>query len=166
MKKLNIKNYKGFTLIEMLVVVLIIGILAGIALPQYTNAVRKARVAEAKIALRALVDATDRWWLAHPGDGEGFGSLENLDIEVPTETNNWEIYLDECTLDGCVVMATPKWEEGYTIGYWSNHYLGGEDPFCGKLTCYAASEEGSKICKSLGGTLMDGQEEIDGYYQL
>ena len=58
------RKNKGFTLIEMLVVVLIIGILAGIALPQYNKAVEKAKLSEALINAKAMQEAVKRFFLS------------------------------------------------------------------------------------------------------
>ena len=41
------KNAKGFTLIELMIVIAIIGILAAFAIPQYNKYVARAQVAEA-----------------------------------------------------------------------------------------------------------------------
>lgn len=165
----NRKYSHGFTLIEMLVVVLIIGILAGVALPQYTGAVRKARVAEAKLTLRALIGAIDRHILQY---GNAYWvSLDDLDVGVETDTKNWDIYIDECIYnnngiaDGCLAIAEPKWEEGYDIRYASPGYDGGNNYQAGKLLCYPYTNSDQKKCKSLGGKeVTDGGGNI--FFQL
>ncbi len=53
MKKM-LKGQKGFTLIELMIVVAIIGILAAIAIPNFVNYQRKAKTAEAKTNLGAV----------------------------------------------------------------------------------------------------------------
>ena len=146
---------KGFTLLELLVVILIIGILASIALPQYQNAVRKARVAEAKVILHDLSDAIDRYFLQH-GNFE-WDSLEDFDIDFPIESNNWNIYIDECAGEGCLVIAVPKWEEGYDIRHAGQRFDGCE---AGKFICSPDSTTYNKICEHLGG------KEVDYNYQI
>ncbi len=159
---------RGFTLIELLVVVLIIGILAAVAVPQYQKAVRKARVAEAKVLLKAIVDATDVFYLANPNGDPRQGGL---DIDFPSETNNWEVYIDECFVAsngkvGCSAMADPKWESGYSIYYYSANYSGGpeEDPKAGKFVCI--DDDGSTICKGLSSRQIERDDEDDYEYKI
>lgn len=56
---------KGFTLVEMMIVVAIIAILAGVAIPQYTKYVRKSEAVEAVGFLKQIVDAESTYYASH-----------------------------------------------------------------------------------------------------
>ena len=81
------KNDKGFTLIELLVVIIIIGILAAIALPSFLNQASKARQAEAKQALGALVRGQQAYRLEEPQFAESIGRLA---LGVKSTTDNYD----------------------------------------------------------------------------
>lgn len=57
------KNQKGFTLIEIMVVVIILAMLAGLVLPRIIGQEEKARVETAKIQIRSLESALDGYKL-------------------------------------------------------------------------------------------------------
>lgn len=70
----------AFALIEWLVVVLIIGILAEVAVPQYRIAVMKSRMIKYIVTLKEIVKAEDIYYL---DNGQYTRNLSELDIEVP-----------------------------------------------------------------------------------
>ena len=64
------QNQKGFTLIELMIVIAIIGILAAVALPAYQTYTKKARFSEVILASSTVKSSVDichqEHWGRHP----------------------------------------------------------------------------------------------------
>lgn len=80
---------RGFTLIELMVVLVVVAILMAIAIPTFTNQVRKSRRAEAMRALSDLQLRQERWRANHTSyigtdsvaaDVTAFGGLPTSDF--------------------------------------------------------------------------------------
>jgi len=76
-----VRDAKGFTLIELILVVVIIGILASIAIPKFGNTKEKAYVAGMKADLRNLVTAQEAYFAEYVTYAP---SLTNLEYNVST----------------------------------------------------------------------------------
>jgi len=87
---------KGFTLVEMMIVVAIIAILAGVAIPQYLKYVRKSEAVEAIGFLKQIVDAQSIYRSSHGKFYAGTDmnqTIKVLSIDAPGGSFSYSIQL-------------------------------------------------------------------------
>jgi len=84
MKKL-ISNQAGFTLVELMVVVAIIGILSAVAIPNFKTYQAKAKTSEAKLALASIYSAETSLM----GDYDAYGTCLSFAGYNPTGVQNY-----------------------------------------------------------------------------
>jgi general secretion pathway protein G len=80
------RRVAGFTLLELLVVMVIIGLLAGYVAPRYFNQVGKSEVKTAMAQINALEKALDQYRLdvgRYPSTEQGLASLVNKPQNEP-----------------------------------------------------------------------------------
>ncbi len=104
----QLKQNKGFTLIEVMVVVIILGILASVVIPNIMDEPGKARVGKAKQDVRGLEEALNRYKLDnydYPSTEQGLAALVTKPGGSP-EPRRWK---------GPYVKKVPKdpWKNEY-----------------------------------------------------
>lgn len=151
------KNIKGFTLIEMLVVVLIIGILSMFALPRFFINVELAKAREAIEYARMWQAARSIYYSQHgsfPSDDTSL-SIENFQSNHFTKSNNnlsQDTGYAQFTRNGddhlYIIQAMAQTNEIYC---------------CYKSTNDDVGEQGLKICNSLASNATGSSNAPAGY---
>lgn len=105
---------RGFTLIELMIAVAIIGILASIAVPSYLEHVRKGKRSEAQGALVSLANAMEQWRLqksnylgAATGGGDtGAPSIFSSVVPISGGTKTYDLTISAVTATTYTLTAT------------------------------------------------------------
>jgi type IV pilus assembly protein PilE len=92
------KQQRGFSLIELMAAVAIIGILSAIALPMYSSYVQRTRLAEAFTALAGVQPAAEQFW----DNNHTFDGFDRM----PANTANFAYTLSNATASTYTVTAT------------------------------------------------------------
>jgi type IV pilus assembly protein PilE len=115
---------QGFTLVELMVTVAIVGILAGIAIPSYQDSVRKSRRADVKGILLNLANAMERHYTeantycdsADASGANNCGAVGTNDTGTPSAsvftippeiTSFYEVTIDVATVSTYTLRARP-----------------------------------------------------------
>ncbi|HEZ6812595.1 TPA: pilin [Neisseria meningitidis] len=124
---------KGFTLIELMIVIAIVGILAAVALPAYQDYTARAQVSEAILLAEGQKSAVTEYYLNHgiwPGDNSSAGVATSTDIKGK--------YVAGVKVEKGVITATMASSnvnneiKGKKLSLWAKRQDGSVKWFCGQ----------------------------------
>ncbi|HEZ5875953.1 TPA: pilin [Neisseria meningitidis] len=124
---------KGFTLIELMIVIAIVGILAAVALPAYQDYTARAQVSEAILLAEGQKSAVTEYYLNH---GKWPGG--NSDAGVASSSTIKGKYVEKVEVAKGVITATMlstgvnKEIQGKKLSLWAKRQDGSVKWFCGQ----------------------------------
>ncbi|HEZ4528202.1 TPA: pilin [Neisseria meningitidis] len=132
---------KGFTLIELMIVIAIVGILAAVALPAYQDYTARAQVSEAILLAEGQKSAVTEYYLNHgiwPSDNSAAGVASSSTIKGK--------YVAGVKVEKGVVTATMlssgvnKEIQGKKLSLWAKRQDGSVKWFCGQPVTRTAAD--------------------------
>ncbi|HGJ8533966.1 TPA: pilin, partial [Neisseria gonorrhoeae] len=124
---------KGFTLIELMIVIAIVGILAAVALPAYQDYTARAQVSEAILLAEGQKSAVTEYYL-----NNGKWPANNGDAGVASSSSIIGKYVESVTVTNGVVTAQMKPSgvnkeiQGKKLSLWARRQAGSVKWFCGQ----------------------------------
>ncbi|EMU3495718.1 pilin, partial [Neisseria gonorrhoeae] len=124
---------KGFTLIELMIVIAIVGILAAVALPAYQDYTARAQVSEAILLAEGQKSAVTEYYLNH-----GKWPENNTSAGVASASDIKGKYVKQVEVNNGVVTAEMKSDgvnkeiQGKKLSLWGRRENGSVKWFCGQ----------------------------------
>lgn len=116
---------RGFTLVELLIVVVILGILAAIVIPRFAGASEQSRSATLKKLLQTMRSQISLYEAEH-GDGPGYVNGGAPSLGVLASANVVENQLTEPTNGDGHWLASPPWDCGPYLMEWPINPINGQ----------------------------------------
>ncbi|HFB5766218.1 TPA: pilin [Neisseria gonorrhoeae] len=144
---------KGFTLIELMIVIAIVGILAAVALPAYQDYTARAQVSEAILLAEGQKSAVTEYYLNHgkwPEDNDSAG--------VASASKIIGKYVKQVEVKNGVVTATMKSDgvnneiKGKKLSLWARRQDGSVKWFCGQPVTRADDAANDDVTADAAGT--------------
>ncbi len=124
---MKVKFLTGFTLIELIVVMVIIAILASLAVPTYTKTAEKTKNKEARTMIQLIYQA-ERMHRLESGSSGGYvscGSTDNcnnkLDLSINSQDWDFTAAANPGSPPTVTITATRQGSDGRTISLSSNN---------------------------------------------
>ncbi|HFC7383709.1 TPA: pilin [Neisseria meningitidis] len=137
---------KGFTLIELMIVIAIVGILAAVALPAYQDYTARAQVSEAILLAEGQKSAVTEYYLNH-----GEWPANNSSAGVATSANIKGKYVQKVEVKNGVVTAEMKSSgvnkeiQGKKLSLWAKRQNGSVKWFCGQPVTRADTDTDTAV---------------------
>ena len=152
-------NKNGFTLMELLIVVIIIAGFAAVTYPSYVSSIERARASEAVNMLGTIQAAQQKHFVNYESYGTNFSDINDFEPAIDNfDPNlgqfNTKYFTYSLTKDNNATATRIEPGKGYSFtAFYSEAFI--------RCNVLNDSEKGEKVCSSL-----TDKEKVDNYYPI